>query len=57
MDFGEVCTFFGGTIFYEEFRGDLEDVGKKIEEHIVERTDSLLRTGWEAPSFFMPFIR
>jgi len=37
MDFKELCKFFGGTIFPEEFRGDL----KKLKADITYKEDKL----------------
>nr|XP_036584225.1 uncharacterized protein CTRU02_05869 [Colletotrichum truncatum]KAF6793614.1 hypothetical protein CTRU02_05869 [Colletotrichum truncatum] len=30
MDFPELCDFFGGTIFYDDYRGDLTAIAEKI---------------------------
>jgi hypothetical protein len=54
MDFREICSFFGGSIFYEEFRCDFsyDDISSRIEaleraEHVEESdhtaANSLLR--------------
>ena len=42
MDFREVCEFFGGTIFYEELRGNLHDLSASIDsyEHLPEHRDA-----------------
>lgn len=31
MDFREICDFFGGTIFYDDFRGNLKEIQKKLD--------------------------
>ncbi|KAH8751163.1 CHAT domain-containing protein [Hyaloscypha finlandica] len=30
MDFREICDFFGGTVFYDDLRGDLTDIRRKL---------------------------
>lgn len=32
MDFREICSFFGGSIFYEELRGDLKEIRARIDQ-------------------------
>jgi hypothetical protein len=39
MDFKGVCAFFGGTIFYEEFRGDFKTLQSKIEQYYAYSID------------------
>jgi hypothetical protein len=33
MDFEEVCEFFGGTFFYEDLRGNLQEIKKKLDKY------------------------
>ena len=69
MDFEEVCTFFGGGIFPEEFRGNLAELSYKL-DHIKTNPDpraananaatALLRAIWHSlsanPSRAFPLI-
>ncbi|KAH7359244.1 CHAT domain-containing protein [Plectosphaerella cucumerina] len=34
MDFKETCDLFGGTIFYDDFRGDLRTIKEKLDERL-----------------------
>ena len=69
MDFEEVCNFFGGGIFPEEFRGNLAESSYKL-DHIESNPDlraanakaatALLRAIWHSlsadPSMAFPLI-